>query len=502
MIRKVLGALVVLLLIGVVGLFLYARSVLSSESVRTTLEQQLSERLGQPVTIGSANASIFPRVALQLTDVTIGKASPMTVGRISIATGLGGLFSRRVEDAEIVLSEGRVPLPASLVLVPAASEETASADGASFTVVSVRVISLRDIDVVVGSTTLRVDLESALEGDRLAVSQLTAESPHTRLEASGELTSVKELQGTFSVNADPLDVDELLTLTSGMTSASPAPGPAGRAKPTPMSLVVDIKASKGRFAGFDFSNLGTKLDARPGRISMSGLTLSMFGGTYDGTLNLDSSAATPRLQLRGSVKGIDVSQLATLAGAPGSITGQLAGSVALACDGTDASSMLRTARGTSSAQITNGVIPGLDMVRTIVLAFGKPTGAPPEGSGSAFSRLGGDFNLQNGLVRTDTLSFQSRDFDMNGRAALTVPGGAINATVDVILSEELTAQAGTDLRRYAQEDGRVIVPARISGTIGDPQVTPDITAAVARALQNELKRRAKSFIEGLFKKKK
>ena len=235
---------------------------------------------------------------------------------------------------------------------------------------------------------------------------------------------------------------------------------------------------------------------------MSGLTLSMFGGTYDGTLNLDSSAATPRLQLRGSVKGIDVSQLATLAGAPGSITGQLAGSVALACDGTDASSMLRTARGTSSAQITNGVIPGLDMVRTIVLAFGKPTGAPPEGSGSAFSRLGGDFNLQNGLVRTDNLSFQSRDFDMNGRAALTVPGGAINATVDVILSEELTAQAGTDLRRYAQEDGRVIVPARISGTIGDQQVTPDITAAVARALQNELKRRAKSFIEGLFKKKK
>ena len=502
MIRKVLGALVVLLLIGVVGLFLYARSVLSSESVRTTLEQQLSERLGQPVTIGSANASIFPRVALQLTDVTIGKASPMTVGRISIATGLGGLFSRRVEDAEIVLSEGRVPLPASLVLVPAASEETASAGGASFTVVSVRVISLRDIDVVVGNTTLRVDLESALEGDRLAVSQLTAESPHTRLEASGELTSVKELQGTFSVNADPLDVDELLTLTSGMTSASPAPGPASRPKPTPMSLVVDIKASKGRFAGFDFSNLGTKLDAKPGRITMSGLTLSMFGGTYDGTLNLDSSAATPRLQLRGSVKGIDVSQLATLAGAPGSITGQLAGSVALACDGTDASSMLRTARGTSSAQITNGVIPGLDMVRTIVLAFGKPTGAPPEGSGSAFSRLGGDFNLQNGLVRTDTLSFQSRDFDMNGRAALTVPGGAINATVDVILSEELTAQAGTDLRRYAQEDGRVIVPARISGTIGDPQVTPDITAAVARALQNELKRRAKSFIEGLFKKKK
>ena len=500
MIRKVLAIVVVLILLVGLGLFLYARSVLSSESVRATLEQQLSQRLGQPVKIGSANASIFPRVALQLTDVTIGQASPMTVGRLSIATGLRGLFSRRVEDAEVVLSEGRIPLPASLALIPAASEETGPDAGASFTIVSVRLISLRDIDVVVGNSTLRVDLESALEGDRLTVSRMTAESKVSKLEASGELTSVKQLKGTFSVSANPLDIDELLTLSSGMTTTSPA----SRApqQTMPMHIVVDIKAPKGRLAGYDFANLGAKLEAKPGQIAMSGLTLGMFGGTYDGALNVDSSASIPRIQARGTVKGIDVSQLATLAGAPGSITGQLGGNVALTCDGTDANSMLRTARGTSAVNITNGVIPGLDMVRTIVLAFGKPTGAPAEGSGSAFSRLGGDFNLQNGLVRTDNLSFQSRDFDMNGRATLTVPGGAVTATVDVILSQELTAQAGTDLRRYAQEDGRVIVPARISGTIGDPQVTPDIAAAMARALQNELKRKTKSFIEGLFKKKK
>ena len=500
MIRKVLAIVVVLILLVGLGLFLYARSVLSSESVRATLEQQLSQRLGQPVKIGSANASIFPRVALQLTDVTIGQASPMTVGRLSIATGLRGLFSRRVEDAEVVLSEGRIPLPASLALIPAASEETGPDAGASFTIVSVRLISLRDIDVVVGNSTLRVDLESALEGDRLTVSRMTAESKVSKLEASGELASVKQLKGTFSVSANPLDIDELLTLSSGMTTTSPA----SRApqQTMPMHIVVDIKAPKGRLAGYDFANLGAKLEAKPGRIAMSGLTLGMVGGTYDGALNVDSSASIPRIQARGTVKGIDVSQLATLAGAPGSITGQLGGNVALTCDGTDANSMLRTARGTSAVNITNGVIPGLDMVRTIVLAFGKPTGAPAEGSGSAFSRLGGDFNLQNGLVRTDNLSFQSRDFDMNGRATLTVPGGAVTATVDVILSQELTAQAGTDLRRYAQEDGRVIVPARISGTIGDPQVTPDIAAAMARALQNELKRKTKSFIEGLFKKKK
>jgi hypothetical protein len=96
----------------------------------------------------------------------------------------------------------------------------------------------------------------------------------------------------------------------------------------------------------------------------------------------------------------------------------------------------------------------------------------------------------------------SRDFDMVGRASVAIPGGALDADAQVILSEELTAQAGTDLRRYAQEDGRVILPARIGGSINDPSVTLDLSAAARRALENELKRKAKSFLEGLFKRKK
>ena len=52
-------------------------------------------------------------------------------------------------------------------------------------------------------------------------------------------------------------------------------------------------------------------------------------------------------------------------------------------------------------------------------------------------------------------------------------------------SRELTAQAGVDLRRYAQEDGRVIIPTTISGTLQQPQISLDILAAARRALGNE-----------------
>jgi hypothetical protein len=66
----------------------------------------------------------------------------------------------------------------------------------------------------------------------------------------------------------------------------------------------------------------------------------------------------------------------------------------------------------------------------------------------------------------------------------------------------LTSQAGVDLRRYAQEDGRVVVPATFGGTLQQPTVSLDIADAARRALTNELERRTRSLLDGLFKRKK
>jgi len=140
-------------------------------------------------------------------------------------------------------------------------------------------------------------------------------------------------------------------------------------------------------------------------------------------------------------------------------------------------------------------------VRTVVLEFGKPSGAPPEGSGSRFSRLGGTFALANRTLTSNDLFLTSRDFDVKGRSRFQLTTGALDARGDVVLSKELTAQSGTDLRRYAQQDGRVIVPTIVGGTITQPQVTVDVAAAATRAFQNELQRRTKTLIDGLFNKK-
>jgi hypothetical protein len=105
-------------------------------------------------------------------------------------------------------------------------------------------------------------------------------------------------------------------------------------------------------------------------------------------------------------------------------------------------------------------------------------------------------------MSSSDLRMESRDFDMSGEASMRLSSGRIGGRADVVLSPELTAQAGTDLRRYAQQDGRVTVPATFEGTLQHPKVSLDIGEAARRALGNELKRRATSILEDLFKKKK
>ncbi|MGH6886648.1 MAG: hypothetical protein ACREGK_11320, partial [Geminicoccales bacterium] len=202
------------MIVAGVALALYARSVLASGNVRATLESQLTSYFGQPVRIGGAGASIFPRVALQLSHVAIGSPPTVTLEQVSISTGLRGLFSRRIEDAAVALANGRVVLPAALSLGNA-SDEASAPTAAVVTIASVRTISLSNVEFIAGKTAMRFDMQSALTGDRLDVSQLSASSERTQLEATGALTSVSRMQGGFSVNADPLDLDELLALGSG-----------------------------------------------------------------------------------------------------------------------------------------------------------------------------------------------------------------------------------------------------------------------------------------------
>jgi hypothetical protein len=344
------------------------------------------------------------------------------------------------------------------------------------------------------------DLSASVLGDRLDVKALTIRGPITTIEATGTLTSVSRIEGHFEAHSDLLDLNELVAMAGAMAPPQTA---SGRDAPaTPMHLTVALASARVRVGTDEFTDLATTIDVRPGRVALDDLSVKLFGGAFKGTLDADTRDAVPGLKLTGSMRAIDVADLLKRTGSAGGVTGRLSGTISLASQGRDGAQLTRNAHGTIAATVADGTLPHLDMVRTIVLAFGKPAPGGAAGSGTTFTSLGGTFSLASSTLRSDNLSLRSRDVDADGRTTLAIDTGAVDAHADLSLSPELTAQAGTDLRRYAQEDGRVILPATVSGTLGRPTVFIDVAAAAKRAITNEMQRRATDFLGGLFKKKK
>jgi hypothetical protein len=184
------------------------------------------------------------------------------------------------------------------------------------------------------------------------------------------------------------------------------------------------------------------------------------------------------------------------AGQPNAMTGRLRGQLQVSGSGREPVEALARATGRGALTITDGVIPNLHLVRTIVLAFGRPA-QDTKNSGDKFSSIAATMQLENSIVRFTDLSFASADVDLAASGTLRLEGGAIDVAGRAMLSEALTAQAGRDLVRYTAENKRVTVPVTVRGPISAPTVGVDTGNLLQRAAENELKRELQKRTGGL-----
>jgi hypothetical protein len=517
--KKILLAAVAIFLVVLLGSVLLIRSLIDPEHVRQMLERQASARLGQPVSIRAAEPSFWPRAGVTLTDVAVGQPAAVTLARTEISTAMRALLSRRIEDAEVVVRDSDLDLPVLLAaldrLAPRGPAPAGQGGGGAaqtedlsggVTLVNVRAIELRNVRIRAGSRAAVFNAVSSLNGDRLDIASASVDSDVTSLKATGAIESLSARKGRLSVKADSLDLDGLLVfaqefarqaMPSGATGAAAAPSAA----PGPLDLTLAIEAARGDIADVPFASLTATANVAPGGVRIDPLALGLFGGRLEGSLNADLSGAEPALAVKGTLSGVDMTRFTEFAGQPGSVTGTLNADVSVTGRGTDPSPALASARGQGSAVISNGAIKGLQLVRPIVLAFGKPDAAQPTEGGERFSRLSATYNLAGGVVSLGALSFESRDVELDGAGTLRVANRALDVRANARLSKELTAQAGRDLIRYTADDGRVTVPVTITGSIEAPQVGVNLAGVAQRAVTNELKRRAGDAIRDLFKKK-
>ena len=491
----VLTALVVLLGAIAAGTVYW---LFSGDGLRQAIEQQATAWLGQPVKIGRARAGIFPRTSIHLGDVRIGEPARVTLADVDVSTDFRELLSRRIQDAAITIGNSRIEMPLPFA-IPAGSEDEAPANTSGNTskgaveIVSIRTIALDDVVVVSRGKEVRVSAESSLTGNRLTISRFEARSGTTTLDAEGEVDLAPSVEARVKARANKLDVDELLALADAFTPQQPAD--RSTASPsTPMKIAARVSAETATAGGIDVRQFATDLDVNGDRVVLSPLTFQLFGGRYQGAVNAQLGKALS-LTIKSRLQDLNVAQLAAFGGAPDTISGTLTGAGTFSGSGPDVAAVLKSARGMGTATITDGAIRRLNLVRTVVLFFGRPASDTAEGT-DQFERIDASFSLANQILRADPSSMRSRDADIVGSVTLNLDTQALDGALDLSLSEDLSKQAGTDLVRFTREGNRVVLPARIGGTIAAPRLTIDAAAAAKRGLRNEVERRLKGLLEG------
>ena len=488
LISLALGVIVVLVVAIAIGLYWF----LSGDGVRIALERQATKWLGQPVTIGSAGARIFPRPAITLRGVRAGEPVRISLAEVQVSTGLKPLWSRRIEDAEVAVSDSRIDMPLPFTLpAPGGSSAPPSTTG-GLQIVSVRAITLQNVTLASRGRQITVSAHSSLSSAHLNLERFTAAAGTTSLEASGLVQISPRLDAQLQVKAGHVDVDDLIALADAFAPRSPRPAPSASG-PLPGRIVARISSETARASGVDVRQFSTTLVAQGNRITLSPLTFQLFGGRYRGLLDIDSEVGALRATVRAQIADLDVAQLAAFGGVADTISGRLSGSGTFNGRGATIGDAIAAATGDGTATIASGAVKRLGLVRTVVLFFGRP--APNAGAATDnFDRIDATFALIHQVVAASALSLHSPDLDLVGAGTLSIPTKALDGHMDLSLSEALSAQAGTDLARFTREGNRLLLPAVISGTLDAPRVTIDAGAAVRRGLRNEVQRRLKNIL--------
>jgi hypothetical protein len=267
---------------------------------------------------------------------------------------------------------------------------------------------------------------------------------------SGTITDATGPVGDLTVKAKGLDVPALVSFLvdfskgAGLarpTGQRPAPG-ATSDLPATMNVSATIEADRAVFGALAIERVQGRARITRTSITVDPAQFQVFGGQYDGTLELTLSD-TSEFTLASSVVDIDMGELARFAGRPGSLTGHLSGRIDISGRASD---VLNTSRGRARIEATDGSVKGLGLVRGIVLPPLRARGRSPIRARPSLnrSREWWDVHRRRRLRRNG-----ESDVRIEGPAAqrhwrLPAGWGAIKVESRVQLSEALSAQAGRD----------------------------------------------------------
>jgi AsmA protein len=328
-----------------------------------------------------------------------------------------------------------------------------------------------------------------VDGERAVLEDFQVSAGTSSLRGKLQVQDYLRPRVGFTLTSPRLDANELIGLFVPARPAAAAP----RARPAPAQagLLDQVTASgtlsvaQGRFQTFDLSDLKATVVLERGVFTLKDLKASLYGGGLGGTARADLAGAAPRFALGARLEGVEVNPLLTAydPGLKDLLGGRLNGVLNLDAQGVDMNSLLGTARGTGSVEVTQGRLASFSVLKQLAglleTAGGKGIGRDE----TPFEYLRGSLEIADRRARTGDLALHSADLDLEGKGWV-----GLDATLELKavarFSEESTQgmlAKNPRLRSLTDPSGRLAVHFGLSGGLAAPRFAIDTGAQVDQA---------------------
>ncbi len=371
-----------------------------------------------------------------------------------------------------------------------------------------------------GELKARFTTEAALDIGRQTVelSKLAARFDESTLEGSIRVAGFDRPAVRFDVALDRLDLDRYLPPQAegeAPVPATPTTAAAAGASVLPVDtlrrLDLDGTVRLGSLKAFRLHSeaVEVKLAAKGGRLSVHPARASLYGGSYNGNMQLDVRGSQPRISLNESLSKVQIGPLLKDLTGKDTLTGTAELQAQLSALGQTPGALKKTLNGRLSFAFTDGAVKGINLAAMVRKARARIRGEPLPADGGPnqtdFTELRGSATVTNGVVDNRDLLAKSPLLRVTGQGTVDLPREAVDYLLKAKVVGTLEGQGGRDITDLKG----LVIPVQISGSFSQPVYTLRLDEALKQSAERkirkkvdkhrqELERRMREKLKGLF----
>jgi AsmA protein len=297
----------------------------------------------------------------------------------------------------------------------------------------------------------------------------------------------------FDLTVDTLDVDRYLPPPpppgTPVPVVAPEPRPQSAKATKPLDANGTLAVGSLHVAPLDLSNVKVTVATNDKVMHIFPLRAQIYGGQYTGDVTLDSRTPTPALSLDEHLSGIDVGKLMAKDSKYLHVSGRGNVNLKATARGQGAEAILKTLNGKFDLNVADGAVEGIDLgyelgrAEALIRREGMPN--TPNSKRTKFDALKMSADISAGIAVTHDITMDSQVLKITGQGNANLPAKTVDLS---LLADTLKMAGNTPLK----------IPVKVTGSMTDPTVKPDIEALAKGQLKEKLKDVLQDKLKGLF----